>query len=187
MSLQLKSMALCCTLLVSFDWWKLKTFRSPWPRNVSRLEHWVSSFGSQWARTCRHCDLRSNYVLKGPAQVIFCPTHNWVYLVSVVCVCVCVFVCMYNFVCTEGSPVEMHAPTYRNLSRRWLPRLLCYRPAVFCQLRLIAHSFPQGKIRNAFQNGCYFNFLTSFVSCMTWNCVSRGVSVYMSVWCVSSR
>jgi len=98
MSLQLKSMALCCTLLVSFDWWKLKTFRSPWPRNVSRLEHWVSSFGSQWARTCRHCDLRSNYVLKGPAQVIFCPTHNWVYLVSVVCVCVCLCVCTTLYV-----------------------------------------------------------------------------------------
>jgi hypothetical protein len=135
-----QSMALCCNLLVSFDGWKLKTNRSPCPRNISRLKQWVSSSGSQWRHACRHSDLRSNYVLKGPAEVVFCPSHNWVYLVSVGCVCV------YNFICTERSPVEMQTPTYCNLiGRRWLPRILCYRPAVFCQLRLMLIHFRKEK------------------------------------------
>jgi hypothetical protein len=57
----------------------------------------------------------------------------------------------------EVSPLEIRTPTHWNLmgysvTPAPFPRRLCYRPAVFFhQLRPIALSFSQGKIRRAFE------------------------------------
>jgi len=100
------------------------------------------------------------------------------------------YICMCMHVCTRESCRSSNTGTWS--AATWPPPLCpatsspprqCYRPAVFRHLRLIALSFPHGKIRRAFQNAMSFCllFLNYDVwNCLTWNYVTSGVSV--SCW-----
>jgi hypothetical protein len=62
--------------------------------------------------------------------------------------------CTYNAIQLKST--LQHTGTQPSAARP--PRRLCYHPAVFfCHLRLIALSFPQGKIRRNFKQN-YFIF-----------------------------
>jgi len=61
-------MALCCTLLVSFGGWKLKSNPIPPGREVFR--GWNTEFPLlDLSGLCMQ-------TVEGPGQVIFCPSHN---------------------------------------------------------------------------------------------------------------
>jgi len=89
-----QSMALCCTFLVSFDGWKLKTIRSPWPRIVSRLEHWVSRWIS--VGTCMQTLRLTQQLRSNGRHVSHILPKSQLSVLSVVCVCVCVCVFFLN-------------------------------------------------------------------------------------------
>jgi hypothetical protein len=64
----------------------------------------------------------------------------------------------------------------------WLPRHMCYHPAVFFHHHLTVLSFPQRQIKCMFQK-CYYFSLSTFLTivyvwnCVTLNCIHWGVSV----------
>ena len=91
-----QSMAQCCTLLASFDGWKLN---NPIPLAEKCFAARTPSFQLDLSGDV-HADILTYAVItfEGPAQVIFCPSHNLVYLVSVVCVCT------FTAVFTKASP-----------------------------------------------------------------------------------
>jgi hypothetical protein len=103
-----QSMALCCTLLASFDGWKLKQSD---PAGREMFRGWNTEFpvGSQRGRACTHSDLRSNYVRRAGASHILPKSQLSVLSVSCVCVCVCVYVCLHIYCRIHKSqPVTGH-------------------------------------------------------------------------------
>jgi len=114
-----------------------------------------------------HPDLRS-YVSECSTQVEFCVCGNSVFVWSTIYVSM--YLCMYVYMYVQGSPVEVQTPTHWNqIGCNMTPpcpatatlHRQCYRPAVFRHLRLIALSFPNGKIRRAFRE-CHIILFTFF-------------------------
>ena len=88
------------------------------------------------------------------AQVEFCAVRNWVYSTVIyyiyiyMCVCVCVCVCLYKRVQLKSEVWKARMWS----AAAWLPRRLCYRPAVFFRhLRLKALSFRRRKFLRTFK------------------------------------
>jgi hypothetical protein len=103
---------------------------------------------------------QSRYRRSDPSRIVLKSYLSTVYLWSQLYICI-----------NKGDRLKSkfkHTATCSPAA--WQPRHLCYRPAVFFRhLRLIALSFPQGKIQCA----VHLSFLEKFWNCVTWDCVIR--------------